>query len=335
MLDQVLTLFGIRPDYDLNIMRRGQSPSSVAAAILHALEPILATERPDWVLVQGDTTSAAAAALAAFYSHARIGHVEAGLRTSDKWHPFPEEAHRRIVGCLADLHFAPTEGARLNLLAENIADKTIQVTGNPVVDALRWVIRPPLPHRAISSYPVALSALLNRPSKRRLILMTAHRRENFGAPLTEIFLAVRDVASHFGDRVQFLCPIHPNPRVQRCARQLLAGLPNVLLLPPLDYHTIIHVLRQVYFVLTDSGGLQEEGPCLGKPVLVMREVTERPEGVQAGAVRLVGTKRDVILTECVRLLDDPAAYSAMAAQRNLYGDGKASQRIVQTILIHC
>ena len=334
MLDQVLTLFGIRPDYDLDIMRRGQTPSKVSAAILRALEPILAAERPDWVLVQGDTTTAASAALAAFYSHTRIGHVEAGLRTSDKWQPFPEEAHRRIVGCLADLHFAPTERARLNLLGENVAAKNIVVTGNPVVDALRWAISRPLLHQVIESYPAALTALLDKSSKSRLILITAHRRENFGAPLTQICLAVRDVARRYGDRVQFLFPIHPNPQVQSCVRRLLAGLPNVLLFPPLDYHTIIHVLRRAYFVVTDSGGLQEEGPSLGRPVLVMRTVTERPEGVQAGGVRLIGTRRDVILAECARLLDDPVAYRAMAAQRNSYGDGQAAKRIVRSILNH-
>jgi UDP-N-acetylglucosamine 2-epimerase (non-hydrolysing) len=326
LLDPMLSIFGIEPDYDLELMENNQTPTRLAAAVLAGLERILETERPDWVLVQGDTTTVAAASLAAFYARARVGHVEAGLRTGDKWQPFPEEINRRIGGVIADLHFAPTSRARDNLLREGVSDRQIRVTGNTVIDALHWV--------AGMTPPDATSALVRKcrgeSAEDRIVLVTAHRRENFGRPLESICLALRDLAGWPGVRVVY--PVHLNPNVWGPVHRLLGDVPGITLLPPLDYLSMVHLLKRSYLVLTDSGGLQEEAPGLGVPVLVLRETTERPEGVDAGAVRVVGTRRERIVTEACRLLDDAAAYQRVARAVNPYGDGRAAERIVSALL---
>ncbi len=324
MLDQVLALFGIVPHHDLNVMAARQSPTQVAAAVLAKLEPVLQAEQPDWVLVQGDTTTVLAAAIGAFYGRIRVGHVEAGLRTGDKHQPFPEEINRRLASVVADLHFAPTETARDNLLREGLSAAAIRVTGNPVIDALQAVAERP--------YDPASGPLRAIPWQRRLVLVTAHRRENFGAPLERICLALRDLAQAYPQDLHLVYPVHPNPQVRDPVGRLLGGVPGVTLLEPLDYLPLVYLLKRATLVLTDSGGLQEEAPGLGKPVLVLREVTERPEAVNAGTVRLVGTDRGRITAEARRLLDDPGAYAAMARALNPYGDGHAAERIVNSIL---
>jgi UDP-N-acetylglucosamine 2-epimerase (non-hydrolysing) len=341
LLDQALALFGLVPDHDLAVMERDQALTAVAAAVLARLEPVLALERPDWVLVQGDTTTVAAAALAAYYAGARVGHVEAGLRTGDKWQPFPEEINRRVASVLADLHFAPTEGARDNLLREAVPPAQIIVTGNPVIDALHWMADLPSPrevgdvllHAGIRCGEAAApEGSATQTPARRLILVTAHRRENFGAPLEAVCAALRDVAERYAGAVQVVYAVHPNPNVCEPVHRLLDGVPNVTLTPPLAYSTLVHLMRQAYLVLTDSGGIQEEAPGLGVPVLVLRDVTERPEAVEAGTVRLVGTERAAIVAETCRLLDNPAAHARMAQAVNPYGDGRASSRIVAALL---
>jgi len=349
MLDQVLHLFGIVPDYDLNVMQDNQSPSQVASAVLARLEPILRWERPDWVLVQGDTTTVAAASLAAFYAGVRVGHVEAGLRTHDKRQPFPEEINRRIAGAIADLHFAPTQRARQNLLREGVPQEQVLVTGNPVIDALHWVSRqPPSPEvaallqragllggsgpQASDPRPGSAGNLGPATSNPRLILVTAHRRENFGRPLQNICYALRDLASRYDGRVHIFYPVHLNPNVWDPAHRLLGDVPNITLTPPLEYLPLVHLMKRATLVLTDSGGIQEEAPGLGVPVLVLREVTERPEAVEAGTVRVVGTDRERIVAEASRLLDDPEEHQRMARAVNPYGDGRASQRIVAALL---
>jgi len=323
MLDQVLSLFGLLPDYDLNVMQTGQSPTQVAAAVLAGLDAILQTERPDWVLVQGDTTTAMAAAIAAFHHRVKVGHVEAGLRSHDKWRPFPEESNRKIVSVVADLHFAPTERARQNLLQEGVLETSIRVTGNTVVDALQWVSGLP--------YDPALGQLRDIPWDKRLILVTAHRREHFGEPLEQICLALRDIVKNYAGKVHVVYPVHPNPNVQEVARRLLANVPGISLTLPLDYLSLVYLMKHATLVLTDSGGIQEEAPGLGKPVLVLREVTERPEAVEAGVARLVGANRSRIVTEVCRLLSGPAEYAAMAKAVNPYGDGRAAERIVRLL----
>jgi len=324
MLDQVLGLFGITPDFDLNVMQDSQSPTQVAAAVLAKLEPILQSERPDWVLVQGDTTTVAAAALAAFYAKAKVGHVEAGLRTFDKYQPFPEEINRRVASAIADVHFAPTQRAKENLLREGIAEATIRVTGNSVIDALYRVADLP--------YDPATGPLRNIPWDKRLILVTAHRRENFGEGLEQICLALRDVAFDFADDVHVVYPVHLNPNVLEPAQRILSQVKGVTLIEPLEYLPLVYLMKRATLVLTDSGGIQEEAPGLGKPVLVLREVTERPEAVQAGTVRLVGANRARIVEWTRRLLSDKAEYGKMAHAVNPYGDGHAAERIVETIL---
>jgi len=335
MLDQVLGLFKITPDVDLDLMRPDQTLAMLTAAVFQNLDPVLTWLNPDWVLVQGDTTTVMATALLAYYHRIRIGHVEAGLRTGDKWQPFPEEINRRVAGVSADLHFAPTEWARQNLLRENVPDRRVVVTGNTVIDALQSVASLPTPPE--------VSALLQRlglpegtvgsdPGRPRLVLITAHRRENFGAPLEGICQAIRHLAEHYAEQVQFVYPVHLNPNVQKPVQRLLGDLPNVTLLPPMDYLPWVHLIKHASLMLTDSGGLQEEAPGLGVPVLVMRQVTERPEGVEAGTVRLVGTDTERIVAEVRRLLDDPAAHASMANAVNPYGDGHAAPRIVQAVL---
>jgi UDP-N-acetylglucosamine 2-epimerase (non-hydrolysing) len=329
MLDQVLNLFDIRPDIDLNLMRPDQSLAEITAAIFTHLDPVLEKEKPDWILVQGDTTTVMAAALAAYYRRIRVGHVEAGLRTNDKWQPFPEEINRRVAGVVADLHFAPTERSRQNLLREGVPDERIAVTGNPVIDALQRVARQPEPAEVVELLERHGVAPLG---SKRLILVTAHRRENFGQPLENICLALRDIAETYPEDVHLIYPVHLNPNVQAPVHRLLDGVSNISLLQPLDYLPMVHLMKHADLVLTDSGGLQEEAPGLSVPVLVLRATTERPEGVEAGVVRLVGTQREDIVREARRLLDDPAAHAAMAHAANPFGDGHAAEHIVRALL---
>lgn len=324
LLDQALALFGIAPDHDLDIMNDNQTPVHVMRAILERLEPVLRAEQPDWILVQGDTTTVMTTALLAYHHHIRVGHIEAGLRTGDKQHPFPEEINRRLTDVLADLYFAPTEGARANLLREGVDPVRIRVTGNTVVDALQEVAARP--------YDWNSGPLAGIPRDRRLILVTAHRRENFGAPLEAICGALRDLAERYAGDVHLVYPVHPNPNVAVPVHAALGGLPGLTLLPPLDYLPLVHLLRQCTLALTDSGGLQEEAPTFGVPVLVLRDKTERPEAVQAGAARVVGADRARIVAEVCRLLDDPGAHARMAQARNPFGDGHAAIRIVRSLL---
>ncbi|MGQ9787042.1 MAG: non-hydrolyzing UDP-N-acetylglucosamine 2-epimerase [Anaerolineae bacterium] len=323
MLDQMLQLFDIQPDVNLDIMQAGQTPSRVAAAVLTGMEMLLECERPDWLLVQGDTTTVMAAAIAAHHVRVRVGHVEAGLRSGDKANPFPEEANRIIADHLSDLCFAPTERARANLLREGIPEHVTVVTGNTVVDALLQVAAQPW-------QPMADNPLAQLPSNGRLILVTTHRRESFGAPLRRICQALRMLAAR-GD-VTIVYPVHLNPNVDQVVRQELADAPGIVLLPPLDYRSLVHLMQRAYLILTDSGGIQEEAPNLGVPVLVLRNVTERPEAVEAGVARMVGTDAHTIVAEATRLLDDRAAYARMSQAVNLYGDGHAAERIVAALL---
>ena len=332
MLDQVLRLFDIEPHHDLDVMASNQTPTGVASTVLAKLEPILQEEQPDWVLVQGDTTTVAVAALAAFYARAKVGHVEAGLRTFDKWRPFPEEVNRKVAGVISDMHFAPTSRSRRNLLEEKIPEQIIVVTGNPVVDALYWVSEQPLPEGTTDEERELLTWLEKKDEAQRLILITAHRRENFSGPLEDICQALKDLAARYGDGLRIVYPVHLNPNVWEPVHRLLGDVPNISLIPPLDYLPLVHVMKRAHIVLTDSGGIQEEAPGLGKPVLVLREVTERPEAVDAGTVLLVGTDRDRIFNETVKLMDSDAAYQQMAQAVNPYGDGRAAERIVKVLL---
>lgn len=333
MLDQVLDLFEIRPHYDLNLMRDNQSLAELSAAIFTNLDPILTDFQPDWALAQGDTTTVAIASLLCYYRKVRFGHVEAGLRTYDKWQPFPEEINRRIAGVLADLHFAPTEWAKGNLLREGVDEKTIHVTGNTVIDALQFVARQEEPEEVrtlLKNLKVEkVSATDPNPASRRLILVTAHRRENFGEPMENICLALRQLASR-GD-VEIVYPVHLNPNVQEPVNRLLRGVDHISLLPPLDYLPLVHLMKNAHLILTDSGGIQEEAPTFGIPTLVLRDVTERPEGVEAGVLKLAGTDTNQIVSDASRLLDDTAAYADMARAANPYGDGQAAVRIVRAL----
>jgi UDP-N-acetylglucosamine 2-epimerase (non-hydrolysing) len=331
MLDQVLELFDIQPDIDLNLMKPGQTLAGLTASIFTHLDPVLRDLRPDWVLVQGDTTTVMSAALLSYYNRIRIGHVEAGLRTGDKWQPYPEEINRRVAGVVADLHFAPTEHSRQNLLAEGVPDANILVTGNPVIDALNEIVRRPAPPQAAE----LLAEKNIRPGGKELVLVTAHRRENFDAPLEEICQALRELAETYADRLELIYPVHLNPNVKGPVHRLLADVPNITLLPPLQYLPLVHLMKHCKLVLTDSGGIQEEATALGVPTLVLREVTERPEGVEAGVLELVGTDRERILRSARRLLDDKAAYQAMAAAKNPFGDGQAAERIAAALLAVC
>lgn len=328
MLDQVLNLFGITPDVDLNLMRPNQSLAELTASILTHLDPVLRAEKPDWVLVQGDTTTVMGAALLCYYNHIRVGHVEAGLRTGDKWQPFPEEINRKIAGVIADLHFAPTEHSRQNLLKEGIPTGHITVTGNPAIDALNEIVKRPAPAEAQE----LLERLNIHPGGKQLVLVTAHRRENFGAPLEEICAGLKALAERYPERLELVYPVHLNPNVQEPVYRLLGGVPNITLLKPLDYLPMVHLMQRATLVLTDSGGIQEEATGLGKPTLVLREVTERPEGVTAGVLKLVGANSERILGEASRLLEDPRAYDAMAKAANPFGDGHAAAYIVKAIL---
>ncbi len=310
MLDQAQELLGLRPDLDLRLMRHDQTLNGLASAAVAAMDEVLAAESPDWLLVQGDTTTAMAASLAAFYRRVRVGHIEAGLRTGDLGHPFPEEANRRVIDLLAACLFAPTERARQALLAEGCAAERVHVVGNTVIDALRTISE----------------GLAGPPPERPEVLITVHRRESFGAPLRGIFAALRQLAEAF-PAFDWIYPVHPNPNVRGPAHEILGGLPNLQLHEPFDYRELVRRLMRCRFVLTDSGGLQEEAPTFGKPVLVLRETTERPEGIAAGVARLVGTGREAIVAEASRLLASEEAWQDMARAVNPYGDGRAGERI--------
>lgn len=327
MLDQVLDLFQIQPDYDLNLMQPDQTLSSLTADILRHIDPVLEQVSPDWVLVQGDTTTVMSAALAAFYRGIKVGHVEAGLRTGDKRQPFPEEINRQIAGILADLHFAPTDLSRLNLLHEGIDDRRIQVTGNTAIDALMQTSAreaPPEVQQWLDEWGITIG--------NRLILVTAHRRENFGEPIKSICYALKELADQYAGKVQIVYPVHLNPHIQRPVHNILDQVSNIHLTSPLEYLPMVHLLKNATLVLTDSGGIQEEATGLGKPTLVLREKTERPEGVTAGVLKLVGTDTKRIVAESRQLLDDPQAHAKMAHAANPFGDGKAARRIVDALL---
>jgi UDP-N-acetylglucosamine 2-epimerase len=328
MLDQVLDLFGIQPDQDLDIMEPGQTLARMFGRILDGMTAVIADLRPDVVLVHGDTSTTLATALAAYYNRVPVGHVEAGLRTGNLYSPWPEEANRRMVGPLARYHFAPTETSRDNLLREGIPHGHIHVTGNTVIDALLDVVARVDRDRELAATLDAAFPFLD-PAK-RLILVTGHRRENFGPGFEAICGALRELA-HRGD-IQVVYPVHLNPAVQEPVRRILGDAAGVTLMPPLDYLPFVRLMTHSHLILTDSGGIQEEAPSLGKPVLVMRDTTERPEAVAAGTVRLVGTDAARIVAETSRLLDDAAAYAAMAHAHNPYGDGQASQRIASALL---
>jgi UDP-N-acetylglucosamine 2-epimerase (non-hydrolysing) len=329
MLDQVLEVFRVAPDYDLNSMTPGQTLASSTARILAALEPVMADAKPDIVFVQGDTTTTFCGALAAFYSRIPVGHIEAGLRTGDLAQPFPEEMNRIVTGRLAAIHFAATEGARRNLIRENVAPETIHVTGNSGIDALLNV-RDRLASGELKGQ-ADLGGFGQDPA-RRLIVVTAHRRESFGGGMENICRAVQAIARR--DDVEIVYPVHRNPNVMGPVQRYLDGLPNVHLIEPLEYVPFVDLMRRAYLLLTDSGGIQEEGPSLGKPVIVMREKTERPEAVEAGTVRVAGADEARIMTEVTRLLDDPAVREAMSGVHNPYGDGHASERIAKATLLH-
>jgi UDP-N-acetylglucosamine 2-epimerase (non-hydrolysing) len=317
LLDQVLAVFGIEPEYDLDAMAPGQTLFQATSRIIGALENVIGQEKPDVVMVQGDTTSTLCGALAGFYARIPVGHVEAGLRTGDLREPFPEELNRVLVTRMAALHFAPTEGAAVHLRAEGVRPESITVTGNTGIDAVLRVrdgLRNGRLHSAVATY-----------GQRKLVLVTAHRRESFGEPFEQICAALAELAAR--DDVEIVYPVHPNPNVRETVHRLLCGKPNVHLVEPLDYVSFVSLLEQAWLVLTDSGGIQEEAPALGKPVLVMRDKTERPEAVEAGTARLVGANKDVIVAECVRLLEDAGAYASMARAHNPFGDGHASERI--------
>ena len=334
MLDQALALFEIKPDYDLDLMRDGQSMAQISDGIFTHLDPILEAFQPDWVLAVGDTTTVLTTSLLAFYRKIKFGHVEAGLRTHDKWHPFPEEINRRIATVTADLHFAPTQWSKGNLLHEGVDPAKIHVTGNSVIDALNYVAKQDEP-KEIKELLASLGMVswrlgATRNDEKKIILVTAHRREDFGKPMENICHAIRELASR--EDVEIVYPVHLNPNVQEPVNRILKGTHRITLLPPLDYLPLVHLMKRAYLILTDSGGIQEEAPSFGIPVLVMRETTERPEGVEAGILKLVGTDSTRIVNEASRLLDDPSAYAKMARAANPYGDGHAAERIVEALL---
>lgn len=324
MLDQVLELFGLVPDHDLNIMKPNQSVSQITTNVVLGMEKVLQEVKPDIVLVHGDTTTTFATALAAFYQKVPIGHVEAGLRTYDKYSPYPEEMNRVMTGHMADLHFAPTEQNRQNLLAEAIPAEKIFVTGNTVIDALLAVAEKPYTFTDETLSQIDFE-------KKRVITVTCHRRENLGENMVHIFSAIRDIAREFDD-VEIIYPVHLNPKVQNAAEQVLGKTERVHLIQPLQYQPFVNLMAKSYLVITDSGGMQEEAPALGKPVLVVRRETERPEAVEAGTVKLAGVERETIYSMAKTLLSDRKAYEAMAHAVNPYGDGNACGRIVKILL---
>ncbi len=331
MLDQVLQLFEINPDFDLDLMREDQSLFDITASILQNLEEVLKEERPDIVLVHGDTTTAFVASLAAYYFKIKIGHVEAGLRTYDKYNPFPEEINRRLVDVLCDLWFAPTKNAKQNLLREGAPDDKIFVTGNTVIDALLWVTK----HQASPAVQEGMKRQLYDKfgvslDKRRVILVTGHRRESFGEGFENICQGLKKIAEHNPD-IQLIYPVHLNPSVRGPVFRILGDTTNVHLIEPLDYALFVFLMNRAYIILTDSGGIQEEAPSLGKPVLVMRDKTERPEAIEAGTAKIIGTDCERIFTETQQLLDDQVEYEKMSMATNPFGDGNAAERIVQVL----
>ena len=325
MLDQVLHLFHITPDYDLNIMAAGQTLFDITTRAMLGINEVFQKERPDLVLVHGDTTTTFAGALAAYYHQIPVGHVEAGLRTHDIYSPFPEEMNRRLTGGIATLHFAPTPTAHANLLAEGVPERRIFVTGNTVIDALHHIVRPDY------VLPTELAGVDF--ANHRVLLVTTHRRENLGEPMRHVYRAIRSIIEQMDD-VEVVFPVHRNPKVREIVREELGGIPRVHLIDPLDYEPFANLMARVDIVLTDSGGIQEEAPSLGKPVLVLRDTTERPEAVTAGTVRLIGTDEERVYEETMRLLTEPTAYTLMAEAVNPYGDGEASRRIIEAILYH-
>lgn len=331
MLDQVLTLFEITPDVDLDLMTPGQSLEQVTARALTGLTEAIRAHSPDWVLVHGDTTTAMTGALAAFYAQVRIGHVEAGLRTHNLRSPWPEEGNRAIIGRLAELHFAPTEKSRQNLLQENIAEDAIYVTGNTVIDALHHVVAQLKTDATLQAEMKHRFPYLDK--NKRLILMTGHRRENFDGGLERVMHALNALTER-GD-VQVVYPVHLNPNVRTASERILGKNPSVHLIEPLDYLPFVYLMSQSYLIITDSGGVQEEAPSLGKPVFVTRNTTERPEAVEAGTIKLVGTDTNTLLGEVSSLLDDPILYERTSRAHNPYGDGQASARIVEAIVTYC
>lgn len=329
MLDQVLNLFSLKPDFDLNIMKPGQDLTDITSGVLHGMKHVLREWRPDVVLVHGDTATSTAACLAAYYQQIPVGHVEAGLRTGNLYSPWPEEANRKITGALARWHFAPTETSRSNLLRENVSPDSIVVTGNTVIDALLQV-------RGMIESDAGLTRRFAEQfsyldANKRLILVTGHRRENFGDGFERICEALARIAREHQD-VEVLYPVHLNPNVQEPVKRLLGGVGNVHLIEPLDYLPFVYLMNRATLILTDSGGVQEEAPSLGKPVLVMRNTTERPEALDAGTVKLVGTNVDLICQHTTTLLTDKAAYEVMAFAHNPYGDGKACERIALALV---
>ncbi len=326
MLDQKLGVFKITPHHDLNIMRKDQDLFHVTSAVLNHIKPVLEEERPDVLLVQGDTTTTFAASLASFYCRIPVGHVEAGLRTWNKHNPFPEEINRQLTTRLTDFHFAPTPWARQNLLEEHVPAEKIFVTGNTVIDALLMIVDP--------SYQFEEESLRSIDFRnRKIVLLTSHRRENFGEPMREVFRACRKIVESNAE-VEMIYPVHPNPNVQKAAKEVLAGVPRIHLIKPLEYRPFVQLMNRCYLILTDSGGVQEEAPTLGKPVLVLRTTTERPEAIDAGTAKLVGTTGEVIFREAQRLITDRAAYDEMATKTNPYGDGKSAARIVDILQQH-
>jgi UDP-N-acetylglucosamine 2-epimerase (non-hydrolysing) len=322
MLDQVLSLFEIKPDYDLDLMRDDQSLAQLSAKIFTYLDPVLADFNPDWVLAVGDTTTVVTTSLLAFYRRIKFGHVEAGLRTHNKWHPFPEEINRRLATVTADLHFAPTEWSQGNLLREGVDPKTIVVTGNSVIDALKFVSK--------QAEPKETKEILAKLGGKKIILVTAHRRENFGVPIENICRALKELACR--EDVEIVYPVHLNPNVQEPVYRLLKDVEHITLLPPLDYLPLVHLMKHATLILTDSGGIQEEAPAFGIPTLVLRDVTERPEGVDAGTLKLVGTETSSIVRQSARLLESESAYAEMAKADNPYGDGHTAGKIIQSLL---
>ena len=321
MLDQVLETFQIKPDYDLNIMKQGQTLGDVTTRALNGLEEVIKECRPDIVLVHGDTTTTFAGALAAFYNQVDIGHVEAGLRTYDKYSPFPEEMNRQMVDCMTDMYFAPTELSKSNLLKQNIDETKIYITGNTAIDAMSTTVKEDYDHEELHWIG----------EDERMILLTAHRRENLGDPMRNIFKAIKRLTEDFPD-IKVLYPIHKNPKVREVAQEVFGDMDKIKMIEPLEVFDFHNFINKSYMILTDSGGIQEEAPSLGKPVLVLRDTTERPEGIDAGTLKLVGTDEEVIYEEAKKLLEDKKAYAKMSKASNPYGDGLASKRIVDAII---
>jgi UDP-N-acetylglucosamine 2-epimerase (non-hydrolysing) len=330
MLDQVLDIFEIKPDFDLNLMAPGQDLSDITSKVVLGMRSVFKVWHPDMILVHGDTTTTLAASMAAYYAKVKVAHVEAGLRTNNKYSPWPEEMNRRQVGVITDVHFAPTETARLNLLREGVADSAIHVTGNTVIDALLSVVARVRDDECLRTNLAVRFGFLD--PEKRLLLVTGHRRENFGAGFEQICLGLREIASR-GD-VQIVYPVHLNPNVQEPVRRILSGLADVHLIEPQEYLPFVYLMDRSALLITDSGGVQEEAPSLGKPVLVMRDTTERPEAVEAGTVKLVGTASEAIAREANRLLDSQAAYETMSRAHNPFGDGRAASRIVDILKAH-